>query len=193
MPYNAPAGLAVSIYQSNSHKIIAYGTWSNHNNSPGSTVNGVKLSDECAAVNVQKVVVPAAVLTQHKCSLSTLGPPPFTVVCMRNQVHISHFEDIGSNIRDSGSSLAKELQVVEASEVEVESSEVFDDSWLEDIEEQGDDAGNDRNAIPDGCDKESLENALRVLHELSKGKGKVALPTRVIKDIWHAFHMISIS
>ena len=125
-------------------------------------------------------------------ALSIVLELPYSAPLINTQ-HISHFEDIGSNTGDFGSSLAKELQVVGAPEVEVESSEVFDDSWLEDIEEQGDDADNDRNAIPNGCDKESLENALRVLHELNKGKGKVALPTHVIKDIWHAFHMILIS
>ena len=81
VPSNAPSGFPVSIYQQNSQKAIALGTWSSHNSNPDAIINGIRITSLNAAVEIHKIIVPGAVMTEHNCLLSSFGPPPFTVVC----------------------------------------------------------------------------------------------------------------
>jgi hypothetical protein len=116
---------------------------------------------------------------------------------MRKQVYISPFGESDSET-ELLRTIAEKEPVAGVSQVEANSDGnpvLCDDSWVEGIDELDENTtdSNMANAIPNGHDPESLETGIKVLHELSKGKGKITLPTRVIKDIWHAFHMILIS
>lgn len=104
VPDNASPDLQVSIYQHNSQKIIALGTWSSHNSEPDAVVSGIRISPLNAAVEVQKIIVPGAVMTEHNCLLSSFGPPPFTIVCKRNKVCSSSIE-LESDAGNSASSI----------------------------------------------------------------------------------------
>jgi hypothetical protein len=187
VPLNATTGVTVSVYQKNSQKVIAYGSWSTHSHDPNAIINGIRLSSEHAAIEVQKIVVPAAILSEHQCLLSAFGPPPFTIVCMRKQVHLSSFDDI-----DSSTQVQSTLPITSGPQRIVdESIQTYDDSWLQDIDEQ---SGNidPVNAEPSGHDSESEHIGNQILHELSKGKDKLRIITWIFKDPWHAFHMILI-
>ena len=91
IPQNAVPGLPVIIYQEDGQKIIAYGIWSSLNSEENTVIDNIALhnSDKILAIEVQKVSVPGEIIERHKNqALKDFGPPPFTLICTRKQVHV---------------------------------------------------------------------------------------------------------
>ena len=87
LPPEPTPGLEVLIFHIDKTCVIAAGSIASHG--PGSSVDGIHLSPTQIAVTVQKVLVPAAIMTQHrKRSLESFGSPPFNVVCLRSHLHL---------------------------------------------------------------------------------------------------------
>ena len=98
VPENAPSGFLVDIYQNDCQKLIATGAW----------VSVVSDSASMCTVEVKKIHVPAAIIEHHKCTLSTLGPPPFKFTCQWKQIHPASMEDI--QVAEMSSSLQSETE-----------------------------------------------------------------------------------
>ena len=198
VPVDAPAGIPVAIYQNNSQKVIALGTWSNYNHISTAVISGIRLTSMEAAVEVQKILVPGAKMTEHNCLLSDFGPPPFTVVCKRNQVCLLSV--------DADFNITSHSTQENPAETHSRSAELLHDnindglaednnSWLADAdEEQNDDLVTDTNHSSTAIlDRDSSEYGKELLHELRNEKDKGPIRSRVLKDVWHAFDMISIA
>ena len=198
VPVNAPPGLLVSIHQQNSQKVIALGTWSSHNSNPDGIINGIRITPLNAAVEIQKIIVPGAVMAEHKCLLSSFGPPPFTVVCKRNQVSSSSI-DLELEQCNSESAQTQETDTTCGSTLTGITHNVnnevmeYDNSWLADVDEEL--AENAPNfSVPESstADQESLQQGTLIFVEISKEKDSPAIRSRILKDVWHAFDMILI-
>jgi hypothetical protein len=198
VPVNALPGLMVSIHQQNSQKVIALGTWSSHNSNPNAIINGIKMTPLNAAVEIQKIMVPGAVMTEHNSLLSSFGPPPFTIVCKRNQVSSSSI-NLELDQCNSESVQTQETHTTSSStltgithNVNNEAIE-YDNSWLADVDEELAENAPDF-SVPESstADQESLQQGAIIIVEISKEKDSPSIRSRILKDVWHAFDMILI-
>ena len=88
VPQNAVPGQPVIIYQEDGQKIIAYGTWFSLNSEENAVIDNITLhnSDKILAIEVQKVSVPGEIIESCKNqALKDFGPPPFTLICTRDE------------------------------------------------------------------------------------------------------------
>jgi len=195
VPENAPPGFLVDIYQNDCQKLIATGAW----------VSVVSDSTSMCTVEVKKIHVPAAIIEHHQCALSTFGPPPFKITCRWKQIHPASMEDI--QVAEMSSSLQGETEsTTEVSdnsdlpEKTIENIPNDESSWLADVDDGLVMESNSK--TPTASDETSKNTGERILVELQNetlekhvagketGSG---IPSRVLKDAWHAFDMLTIS
>jgi hypothetical protein len=195
---DAPPDLQVSIYQHNSQKIIALGTWSSHNSNPDAVVNGIRITPLNAAVEIYKITVPGAVMTEYNCLLSSFGPPPFTVVCKRSQICSSSIElesDAGNSDSIHPQLDTRSISAGIASDVNDEVVEYTgNNSWLTDVDdEQTENVAQVESPNSTTADQESFQHGKNIFLEMNKEKkNSPPIHSHVLKDVWHAFDMIVI-
>ena len=135
VPQNAVPGLPVVIYQEGGQKIIAYGTWSSLNSEENAVIDNIALqnSDKILPIEVQKVSVPGAIIESHKNqALKDFGPPPFTLICTRKQVHVSVIQEIESD-EATQETVALEMPINDI-QLDDETPSLTDNSWTADAD-----------------------------------------------------------
>jgi len=198
IPENVKEGLAVIIYQQDGQKVIAHGTWSSINFQRDQVIDGINFKAaenmKLVAIDIQKILIPAATVpTHHGHALKDFGLPPFTVIFNRNQVHAA-FPEVEDSTPDLHSRQDRNLEIQsEANNIVKEylSTDINDDSWTR--------------SIDDDCEANPAMSTINQ-HEIDLENLRIGaefisyIPTfepvirsRVLKDIWHIFDMISIS
>ena len=196
---NVKEGLAVIIYQQDGQKVVAHGTWSSINFQRNQVIDGINFKAaenmKLVAIDVQKILIPGAIIqTHHGHALKDFGIPPFTVIFNRNQLHTAFPEvedstpDLPSrqnrnmDIQDEVTNIVKEYLSTDTGD---------DDSWTRSID-------NDCEAIPamstinqHEIDSENLRIGAEFISYIPTFEPVIR--SRVLKDIWHIFDMISIS
>ena len=197
IPDNAEAGLAVTIYQEDGQKIIAYGIWSELNFDDHPVVDGIDFQKseniKLVAIKVQKISIPGAIITSHhKRALKDFGALPFTIICKRNQVYSSFPNEITINDQVP-ESIPKQTSIDETSIVleQLLEKSPEHESWVDDVDNEPSTAEPVSNPNNYEIDQENLRIGAEFLAQIPSFKP--AIRSRVLKDIWHIFDMISIA
>lgn len=204
VPYPLPTFLQpfipVLLYSNDNTTIIAEAQISPHLNDR--TYDGINITTTRTAIEISKVLVPGAIITTHRQRpLNSFGKPPFTAICLRSHLRIfnptTSFQTLTPLTAISPEpplenpqlvdQLTEEPQANGHGELEEVSSELsltnllsqdLSDSFESDSPRDIDPASVVLGHETLGTDPESWDS---VIH------------SRVLKDIWHVFHMFYIS
>jgi hypothetical protein len=201
----SPPSTPVLLYTSNLRSVIAEGCISHH-----STSDGVHISDEHVVIDIHHVLIPGAIIiSHHHQSLESFGHPPFTLVCLRDHIRIyspsqnkSHMdlnaadhESLLNNppvIQEPGILNVNEenemMSIAESMSMDLSGPEELHPSLTDNINE------------PQIISESDLAFAERKLGS-EEQFGRLSDPlkwdnethSRVLKDVWHIFHMIYLS
>jgi len=196
IPKNMQVGMAVTVYQEDGQKAIIHGTWSSLNLDEHPVVDEIEFKSiehtKLVAIEVQKILIPAAIIQTHKSrALKDFGLPPFTVIVKQNQVHAT-LPEIESNTpmptNDDGLNHTLQNEVTSILE-QVESTGHHEDSWTNNIDNctEKEDTPSTQHVI----DGENMKIAAEFMSQIPSFKPLIR--SRVLKDIWHIFDMISIA
>lgn len=197
VPEDAVAGLPVCVHQEDGQKLIAYGSWSELNSHAEAALDGIHInqsgSTRYAAVLIEKLVVPAALIrTHHNRALKDFGTLPFTIICKRSQVQQNIID--GTLIQTQ-----PEIQVptqvptqndLSNSSASVPQTEQRDSSWLSDMDENSSAPGPSLENSTHDFESQAIGQA--ILNNKQTENVSYTRPSGVLKDIWHVFDMISV-
>uniref|UniRef100_A0A8H8CGB6 3'-5' exonuclease n=1 Tax=Psilocybe cubensis TaxID=181762 RepID=A0A8H8CGB6_PSICU len=195
--------MPVILFSNDNTTIIAEGQISRHARSQ--TYDGIKVSARRTVIDVLKVLVPGAIIPQHRRqTLKSFGQTPFSIVCL--QSHLRLYDPAASSTRTI--KFCESASSEPETETPYESASIFQDADSEcdfaapnDSEPScsvGDLLSDD---LSEGCSTDSVqgfevdpESVLFCKEYLGKDPDQwdYTLHSRVIKDVWHVFHMFYI-
>jgi len=198
MPDNVKEGMAVIIYQQDGQKVVAQGTWSPINFQRNQVIDGIDFKAaeniKLVAIDVQKILIPGAIIqTHHGCALKDFGLPPFTVIFNINQVHAA-FPEVEDSTPDLPSTQNRSMDIQSEAEniiKEYISDDIHDDSWTRSIDDDCEASPAASTLNQHEIDSENLRIGAEFISHIPTFKP--VIQSRVLKDIWHIFDMISIS
>ncbi|KAJ6546376.1 hypothetical protein B0H10DRAFT_2243630 [Mycena sp. CBHHK59/15] len=183
-------GTPVLLFHDNRTRLVARGTILSLEGS----YEDINLTRTRCVIEVTEVVVPAAVITTHKCTaLGEFGPPPFKAVCLRSHLRLAsdhNLPSVAAPVRPLQST--SNLPPL-ASPDNVDNEPGFGVLLSQEFESTG---AHDPNALRDHeSDPESQREGSQVLAEALHDWGvwKTVIRSRVIKDAFHIFNMFYIS
>ena len=146
------------------------------------------------AIDIQKILIPAATIsTHHGHALKDFGLPPFTVIFNRNQVHAA-FPEVEDSILNLPSRQDMNMEIQnEANNIVKEylSTDINDDSWTRSIDDDCEPSLAVSTINQHEIDPENLRIGAEFISHTPTFEP--VIQSRVLKDIWHIFDMISIS
>lgn len=199
---------SVLVYNSDNTTIIAKGKISNSTHVP--IFDDLNITSLRMVVDISEVLVPGAIIsTHHKRSLQSFGLPPFSIVCLRSHVRLCSNSAqllnpprISSTPVPSGSSAGTVQQLADVSS----NNPMFDTSeepaegesvsvaelWADDISESSK-AHNDPADLANVHQLEENIDQLPLRIEDPQDWLDQPIRSRVLKDVWHVFHMFYLS
>ena len=185
-------GTKVFLYQEDRTRIIACGQISMHTYN---SLDGINISPSRSLIDIAEIFIPGAVITvHHGRPLSSFGPPPFSVVCKKSQVYtfVESFLPAQTGIASPDPSGALSSD----SEDTVEPSSLSDDPTMEPLNVGFSDPPISSMTPPDstsgGLDISGIEEWGSIIADLAEIPWPTEVRSRVLKDIFHVFQMISI-
>lgn len=208
VPHALPTSLhpfmPVLLYSNDNTTIIAEAQISPHLNDR--TYDGINITATRTAVEVSKVLVPGAIITTHRQRpLNSFGMPPFTVIFLRSHLRIFNPTTSFQTLTPTMTTISlgppinplknPQLQLVDQSvvteEPDAEDISLDSESSLTNLLSQdlSDSSGSDP---PRDSDPASVALGIETLGTDPEFWDDV-IHSRVLKDIWHVFHMFYIS
>ncbi|KAG6835293.1 hypothetical protein H0H93_003051 [Arthromyces matolae] len=199
-------GLPVTILSRDLNQVVARGIISQAANEL--SLNGINITPTRTVVSVREVTIPATIMAQHqKRTLSSLGPVPFDVVVLR-----SHIRIVSPNVADVASSTpipasqpsnnvdsyASEPQVASCSGLDSDPETPFDGLPISDLfDGQTEDASTEATHLSESDmherrDSQSADLGAETLGSRTPNLNSF-IRSRVLKDVFHVFHMLYIS
>lgn len=185
-------GTKVFLYQEDRTRIIACGQISVH---AYNSLDGINISPSRSLIDIDEIFIPGAVITvHHGRPLSSFGPPPFSVVCKKSQVYtfVESFLPVQTGIAppDPSEPLLGDFNNIEDT---VEPGSL--DQTMEPLN-----VGFSDPPIPlttpldtsGGQDISGVEEWRSIIAYLTEIPWPTEVRSRVLKDIFHVFQMISI-
>ncbi|KAG6818601.1 hypothetical protein H0H93_003585 [Arthromyces matolae] len=171
-----------------------------------SSIDNINISPSRAVISIQEVLIPGTIVSLHnRRSMQEMGPPPFNIVIHRTHVRMinSHAND-NSTTPDHNSSHSPYPQplplpnVSSEPQLEGDSSDDIVSDGVPVVDEFDSPIGDSENSggIDDQePDSDSQRLGADVLgpQNLEPEAFKTAIRSRVLKDIFHVFHMLYIS
>jgi hypothetical protein len=202
VPHPLPAFLhpfmpVLLLYSNDNTTIIAEAQISPHLNDR--VYDGINITATRTAVEISKVLVPGAIITTHQQRpLNSFGIPPFTAICLRSHLRVfnptTSFQTLLTPPTAISESLeSPQLQLADklTEEFGANSEEVSSDSEsLTNLLSQ--DLSATSSDYPRDIDPTSVALGLETLGTDPEFWDHV-IHSRVLKNIWHVFHMFYIS
>ena len=192
-------GTEIFIYQEDKSRIVARGSLSPLGYR---TLDGISITATRILIDIKEVYIPGAVITTHHGRpLSSFGDIPFSVICRKTQVYtfVESFIPVSvatpqsppvSEDRSPEDLLAplKEAEMTVNEDHSLASLDIgFGQPDLSAIQETEMDPKNS-----DRC-RTSEEECNKILQDLHSRNWPSDIRSRILKDIFHVFHMIYIS
>lgn len=204
----------VLLYNTDNTVLIASGHISSHLNAED--INGVKIGRIHTGVNISKVYIPAAIISNHhKQVLKSFRPPPFSVVCLHN--HLRVYDPLSSHLPATNSDAINRqptdvdivMEPITAPNIGIVADE-DGDSVASDDDEPPEGVGHLLHDAPNMIGSTELEtDVISSLKEVdcdSQAFGQQIFSTlrnletwddtlwsRVLKDVFHVFNMLHLS
>jgi hypothetical protein len=187
--------MPILLYSTDNTTVIATGQISQHFGNR--TFDGLNVTSGRTIVDISKVIVPGAIITtHHRRPLTSFGNPPFSVVCLRS--HLRLFDSGGLPIPDSESTAGSFSDTQLTNSKDNCSSE-----WPSNEADEGEQSSianllsQDLSNSPDkpgDVDQDPSSTALgsKILGNDPDSWDSI-IHSRVLKDVWHVFHMFYIS
>jgi hypothetical protein len=193
--------MPVVLYSTDNTTVIAEGQVSP--NFKDHIYEGINITPTRTLIVVSKVLVPGAIVATHQqCLLNSFGQPPFSIVCLRSHLRVFNpgpmippdalpsiaDNDRSTNLADSLNQPA-DIPYIDPEDVSSESS--LGNLLLHDISDSSETTG-DITERPRAIDPASMALGLETLGPDPESWDNV-IHSRVLKDVWHVFHMFYIS
>jgi hypothetical protein len=200
LPSSLHPSMPILLYSTDNTTVIAKGQISRY--SRDRAYDGINISLTRTVVNITKVLVPGAIVTTHRQrSLSSFGQTPFSVVCLCS--HLRIFDPTTSSTIDSDPVIsAPSLGRNSLASCAANSSQVATEMVKERIENEGSSVGDllsqdlsdntQEPSLPRDIDRSSLSLGSEILGQ-DPEVWDYTIHSRVLKDVWHVFHMFYIS
>lgn len=158
----------VLLYNTDNTVLIASGHISSHLNAED--INGVKIGWIHTGINISKVYVPAAIISNHhKQVLKSFGPPPFSVVCLHN--HLCVYDPLSSHLPATNSDAINR----QPTDVDIVMEPITAPNIGIVADEDGDSVASDDDEPPEGVG--------HLLHDAPNMIGSTELETDVISSL----------
>ena len=189
-------GTKVFLYQEDRTRIIACGQISMY---AYNTLDGINISPSRCLIDIDEIFIPGAVITvHHGRPLSSFGPPPFSVVCKKSQVYtfVESFLPVQTGMAPPNPSEPSIGNYSNNIEDTIEPGSLPDDQTMEPLNVGFSDPPISFTTLSDtsgGQDISGLEEWGSIIADLAQTPWPTEVRSRVLKDIFHVFQMISIS
>lgn len=168
--------------------------------SQGNTVDGVRVMKQHIVIEITRVGIPGVVISSHRNrSLNSFGNPPFILVCFRSHLRL-HTPSMHRNVQAFITTTSNGSTRPSVSNFSID-DEVPDDQLgdLSEIVSLQESLSSDLSGPP-----ENLENGYTVdidgantgaqmiqeIQPLGPMEWDYSVRSRVLKDVWHVFHML---
>lgn len=198
LPASTPPLTPVLLYTANLQKVIAEGVTSQDVNP--TTCNGVAVMPLHVVVDIHRVLVPGALISSHNNqSLESFGPLPFSIVCVCNHLRVYSPPPFRPPSTLEQSSNSSETPISHPSSSELMTEPDNETISIGDLM-KSDISGPEQEISPPLSQLKMFEFANSQLGLEEQLLGVIESPdewdnvihSRVLKDIWHIFHMIYI-
>lgn len=200
LPLSLHPSMPILLYSTDNTTVIAEGQISRY--SSDWAYDNINISLTRTVIDITKVLVPGAIVTTHRQQpLSSFGQTPFSVVCLRS--HLRIFDPTTSSTTDSDPVIStSSLGLNSIASCAANSSQVATEIAEERIGDEGSPIGdllsqdlsdNTQDVpLPRDIDHSSLSLSSEILGQ-DPEVWDYTIHSRVLKDVWHVFHMFYIS
>lgn len=201
LPSDIHASMPVLVYSPDNTTVVAEGQISDHFRE--STYDGLRISRTRTVVDILKVLVPGAIITSHRQRpLNSFGKPHFSIVCLRNHLRVftptSSMPSLSAPTATPPTLTCSDCDgpVSDATTQGLEDLFHVDDPTTSEDSVAGllsqDLSEPNLKVTVDKIDSSSAIDGAHILGEDPEVWDDV-IHSRIIKDVWHVFHMLYIS